>query len=326
MKVYPTSLDGLVIIEPVAYEDARGWLLESFSEPEFHKALGALGFAASGTFVQEIHSCSKKGVLRGLHYQVPPHDNSKLLRVVSGVAYNVVVDIRRNSKTFGDWYAVELNSIDQQMLWIPEGFAHGFVSLEDDTQVIYKSTAVYSEKSERCIKWDDPDLGIVWPDISDFVVSEKDVLAPALKDAETYTDFLEGTFELIDVKVIGDERGSLIALEQGQNIPFKIQRAYYIFDTRSDVSRGFHAHRRLEQMAVCVSGSCKMLLDDGASRKEIWLDSNSKALIIRNMIWREMHEFSADCVLLVFASEHYSESDYIRDYDTFVREVKNGKE
>ncbi|MDY7561404.1 FdtA/QdtA family cupin domain-containing protein [Pseudomonas sp. CCC3.2] len=146
-----------------------------------------------------------------------------------------------------------------------------------------------------------------------------------MKYAEPYFEFLEGTIELVDLKVIGDDRGSLIALEQGQNIPFAIKRAYYIFDTRSDVNRGFHAHRRLEQMAICVSGRCKMVIDDGVTRKEVWLDSSSKALIIRNMIWREMHNFSQGCVLVVFASEHYDESDYIRNYDQFIKEVSDGK-
>nr|WP_309139935.1 FdtA/QdtA family cupin domain-containing protein [Pseudomonas sp. IPO3778] len=156
-------------------------------------------------------------------------------------------------------------------------------------------------------------------------MNSKDAAAPLLTTAERHSEFRHGSIELVDLRVIGDERGSLIALEQGQNIPFAIKRAYYIFGTQSDVNRGFHAHRRLEQMAICVSGRCKMIIDDGVTKQAIWLDSSSKALIIRNMIWREMHEFSEDCVLMVFASEHYDESDYIRNYDQFIKEVRNGQ-
>lgn len=116
---------------------------------------------------------------------------------------------------------------------------------------------------------------------------------------------------------LGDDRGSLVALESSKTIPFEIKRVYYIFGTQQGVARGFHAHRKLKQVAVCVTGKCRMILDNGTIREEAWLDSPTKGLIIGDLVWREMHDFSPDCVLLVLASEHYDESDYIRDYEVF---------
>lgn len=118
--------------------------------------------------------------------------------------------------------------------------------------------------------------------------------------------------------IIGDNRGSLIALETFQNIPFDIKRIYYIFDTLSGVSRGFHAHQKLQQVLICVKGSCRILLDDGKHKENTILNSPQTGLLIENLIWREMHDFSEDCVLLVLASEYYDESDYIRDYEKFI--------
>ena len=132
--------------------------------------------------------------------------------------------------------------------------------------------------------------------------------------------------KFIEFDIKGDERGKLIAIEQFKDVPFEIKRVYYIFDTKSRVRRGYHAHKNLQQVAICVSGSCKFLLDDGKERVEnIILDSPNKGLFIDKMIWREMYDFSEDCVLLVLASEHYNESDYIRDYDNFLEEVNNEK-
>lgn len=122
----------------------------------------------------------------------------------------------------------------------------------------------------------------------------------------------------IDLPQLGDERGSLIAIEGERNIPFTIKRVYYIYGTSSGVARGFHAHYHLQQVVVCVSGKCRMILDDGKSREDVWLDSRDKGLLISDMTWREMHDFSEDCVLLVLASEHYDEADYIRDYSLFL--------
>jgi dTDP-4-dehydrorhamnose 3,5-epimerase-like enzyme len=122
---------------------------------------------------------------------------------------------------------------------------------------------------------------------------------------------------------LGDVRGSLVALEAHKTVPFDVKRVYYIFGTQSGVSRGFHAHRALQQVAVCVTGKCRMVLDDGQRREEIWLDSPTKGLLIGDLVWREMHDFSPDCVLLVLASEHYDETDYIRSYDDFKEIIKN---
>jgi dTDP-4-dehydrorhamnose 3,5-epimerase-like enzyme len=128
--------------------------------------------------------------------------------------------------------------------------------------------------------------------------------------------------KLINLKIIGDHRGSLISLEGSKNIPFEIKRVYYIFDNKDDVRRGYHAHKKLSQLAVCVSGSCKFLLDDGVSKEIISLNSPSEGLMITGLVWREMFDFSSDCVLMVFADSEYDESDYIRNYDEFLREVK----
>lgn len=122
----------------------------------------------------------------------------------------------------------------------------------------------------------------------------------------------------INFPSLGDERGSLVALEGAKTVPFEIKRVYYIFGTQPGVARGFHAHRKLQQVAVCVTGKCRMVLDDGEKREEAWLDSPNKGLVIGDMVWREMHDFSSDCVLLVLASEHYDEGDYIRLYSNFV--------
>lgn len=127
--------------------------------------------------------------------------------------------------------------------------------------------------------------------------------------------------QLIEFPVLGDDRGSLTALEANKDIPFEIKRVYYIYGTADRVARGFHAHKELEQVAVCVSGQCRMLIDNGVARESVWLDSPSKAIYIGNMLWREMHDFSEDCVLLVLASAYYDELDYIRCYDDFLKVV-----
>lgn len=123
---------------------------------------------------------------------------------------------------------------------------------------------------------------------------------------------------LINFESLGDERGALVALEGNKNIPFDIKRIYYIFNTTAGVARGFHAHKALQQVAICLKGSCKFILTDGKKREEILLNKPDQGLVIGNMVWREMHDFSDDCVLLVLASEHYDESDYIRNYSDFI--------
>ncbi|WNF57337.1 FdtA/QdtA family cupin domain-containing protein [Pseudomonas sp. SG20052] len=124
--------------------------------------------------------------------------------------------------------------------------------------------------------------------------------------------------KFIDFQILGDDRGSLVAIEQGKLIPFEIKRIYYLYHTSEGVSRGFHAHRDLKQVAICVSGKCRMVLDNGTVREDVWLDCPTKGLLIESMVWREMHDFSPDCVLLVIASQPYDESDYIRDYREFL--------
>lgn len=124
--------------------------------------------------------------------------------------------------------------------------------------------------------------------------------------------------KLIDLPSHGDDRGSLVSLEGCKTIPFDIKRVYYIFGTEQGISRGFHAHKQLQQVVVCVAGKCRMILDDGENRVSIWLDSPTKGLVIGDLVWREMHDFSSDCVLLVLASEYFDEGDYIRDYSIFL--------
>jgi len=129
--------------------------------------------------------------------------------------------------------------------------------------------------------------------------------------------------KIIDFQTLGDDRGSLIALEENYNAPFEIKRVYYIYDTKKGVARGFHAHKHLKQLAIAVKGSCTFVLDHGVKKEEIVLNSPNKGLLIEGLIWREMKDFSSDCVLVVLASEHYDEDDYIRDYDEFLKEALN---
>ncbi|MBH1986202.1 MAG: dTDP-4-dehydrorhamnose 3,5-epimerase [Burkholderiales bacterium] len=181
MKFTPTRLPGVVVIEPAVFSDDRGWFMESFNEARFHAGLRELGLPVPRAFVQDNHSCSKAGVLRGLHYQLPPHAQGKLVRVVKGSAFDVAVDIRRGSPTFGQWSGVELSAANQRQLWIPEGFAHGFLALEDDTHFLYKTTDVYARDCERSVHWRDPGIGIDWPvGALNLSLAPKDEQAPPL--------------------------------------------------------------------------------------------------------------------------------------------------
>jgi dTDP-4-dehydrorhamnose 3,5-epimerase len=153
----------VVIVEPAVFGDERGWFMETFNEPRFHAELAKLGLPAPRPFVQDNHSCSRAGVLRGLHYQVPPHAQGKLVRVTQGAAWDVAVDIRRDSLTFGRWVGVELTAENRRQLWIPEGFAHGFLALQEDTHILYKTTDVYAKDCERAFVWNDLKLAIDWP-------------------------------------------------------------------------------------------------------------------------------------------------------------------
>lgn len=191
MKLIRTDIPDVVILESAVFPDSRGWFTESFNERRFHEGLRELGLTPPRPFVQDNHSSSSKGVLRGLHYQMPPYPQGKLVRVVNGAAFDVAVDIRRGSPTFGKWVGVELTAQNHRSLWIPEGFAHGFVALEDDTHFLYKTTDYYARDCERTLRWDDPDIGIAWPALPAGVtptLAEKDASARTLAQATDTAD------------------------------------------------------------------------------------------------------------------------------------------
>ena len=186
MKFLPTTLPGVVIVEPAVFGDDRGWFMESFNQQRFVDGLAALGLPAPRPFVQDNESHSRAGVLRGLHYQVPPHPQGKLVRVVHGAVWDVAVDIRRHSPHFGRWVGVELTAENRRQLWIPEGYAHGFVALADDTRFLYKTTDVYARDCERAIAWNDATLAIAWPLPCGPLLAPKDAAAPAFAQADVF--------------------------------------------------------------------------------------------------------------------------------------------
>lgn len=187
MKLIQTRIPDVVLIEPTIFTDERGWFMESFNEKQFHNELIKIDLPTPRPFVQDNHSVSHKGVLRGLHYQANPHAQGKLVRVTQGAAFDVAVDIRKDSPTFSKWIGVELNSKNRHMLWIPEGFAHGFVALEDNTHFLYKTTNYYAKSSERTITWDDPDLAIDWQTNKKLLkISEKDKAGLLLRNTQVF--------------------------------------------------------------------------------------------------------------------------------------------
>jgi dTDP-4-dehydrorhamnose 3,5-epimerase len=175
MNVTRTAIDGPVILEPTVFRDERGFFTETFQQSRY----AALGI---GPFVQDNWSRSKKGVLRGLHFQREPRAQGKLVMVIRGAAWDVAVDIRRSSPTFGRHVAAELTESNARQFWIPPGFAHGFVTLTDDTDFLYKCTDSYAPEAEGSLHWADPDLAIPWP-VAQPLVSPRDDKAPLLKDA-----------------------------------------------------------------------------------------------------------------------------------------------
>jgi dTDP-4-dehydrorhamnose 3,5-epimerase len=175
MEIIRTPLDGLLIIKPDVYEDERGYFFESFNYGKF------LNLGLDLKFLQDNESKSKKGVLRGLHFQAPPFAQGKLVRVMRGSVLDVAVDLRKNSPTYGKWESIVLSGQNKWMYWIPEGFAHGFATLEDDTIFFYKCTNIYNKASEGSLLWNDPELSIHW-NISDPVISEKDRISPKFRD------------------------------------------------------------------------------------------------------------------------------------------------
>lgn len=183
MNIIKTDIPDVLIFEPRVFGDARGFFFESFSNKFFNEAVGR-----SVEFVQDNHSQSQKSVLRGLHYQLDPHAQGKLVRCVEGEVFDVAVDIRRSSPTFGKWVGAILSAENKRQLWIPEGFAHGFLALSDTVQFVYKATNYYAPQSERSILWNDPEIGISWPEINEgkLSLSDKDLAAVNLADAEVY--------------------------------------------------------------------------------------------------------------------------------------------
>ena len=176
MKVTPTAIAGVLILEPKVFGDERGYFMESFNQRAFNTAVGH-----EVEFVQDNQSRSARGVLRGLHYQLPPHAQGKLVRVTLGRVFDVAVDIRAGSPTFGQWVGTELSDTNHRQMWIPPGLAHGFLVLSESADFLYKTTDYYAPQAERSLRWDDPAIGIAWPDTgTPPVLSAKDAVAPAL--------------------------------------------------------------------------------------------------------------------------------------------------
>lgn len=178
MELIKTDIPEVIILKPSVFGDNRGYFFESYQQEHFRE------FGIGAMFVQDNESRSQKGVLRGLHFQYPPFAQGKLVRVIKGAVLDVAVDLRKNSPTFGKWVSMTLTSENKWMCWIPEGFAHGFLTLEDDTIFTYKCTNYYNKASEGAIRWNDPDLNIVWG-TDNPSLSGKDANAPSLKQLIT---------------------------------------------------------------------------------------------------------------------------------------------
>ena len=176
MKITALDIQDILVMEPSVFNDSRGFFMESFNQKNFGDLIGK-----NISFVQDNHSMSHKGVLRGLHFQLPPNEQGKLVRVVKGKILDIAVDIRKESKSFGKYVSQVLSESNRKQLWIPEGFAHGFLSLEDDTHVLYKATSYYQPSSEGCIRYDDEEISIDWPEMN-CIVSNKDLLGISLKE------------------------------------------------------------------------------------------------------------------------------------------------
>ncbi|MBC7203208.1 MAG: dTDP-4-dehydrorhamnose 3,5-epimerase [Pusillimonas sp.] len=187
MHITPTTLPGVLLIEPRVFEDTRGWFLESFNARQFELAIGVHARAAGVhiQFVQDNLSHSKRHVLRGLHYQTP-QAQGKLVQVISGEIFDVAVDLRRSSRTFGQWVGHRLSAESHHQVWIPEGFAHGFLTLSDTASVLYKVTNYYAPQCAHTLAWNDPALGIQWPLQGEPVLSEKDKQAVRLQVAPLF--------------------------------------------------------------------------------------------------------------------------------------------
>jgi dTDP-4-dehydrorhamnose 3,5-epimerase len=181
MKVINTAIPDVKIIEPTVFGDERGFFYESFNQQKFNEAIGR-----EVNFVQDNHSRSVKGVLRGLHYQLPPHPQGKLVRCVVGEVFDVAVDIRKSSPTFSQWVGVNLSAENKRQLWIPEGFAHGFLTLSEHAEFLYKTTNYWFKELERSIAWDDKVIGINWPSNTALQLSEKDMRAATFSSSDKF--------------------------------------------------------------------------------------------------------------------------------------------
>ncbi len=182
MKITPTAHPDVLLIEPKVFGDARGFFCETFSQRLFDEAVGR-----PVAFVQDNHSRSSQGVLRGLHFQLPPHAQGKLVRCASGAVFDVAVDMRKSSPRFGQWVGATLSAENHHQLWIPPGFAHGFLVLSETADFLYKTTDYYAPASEGSVRWNDPTIGIAWPalDVSP-KLSAKDEAAPLIADAASF--------------------------------------------------------------------------------------------------------------------------------------------
>ena len=180
MIITPTALPDVLLIEPKVFGDARGFFFESYNRHAFAEAAGL-----DVDFVQDNHSRSAQGVLRGLHYQIQ-QPQGKLVRVVAGAVFDVAVDIRKASPTFGQWLGIELSAENKKMIWVPPGFAHGFLVLSESAEFLYKTTDYYAPSHERAIAWNDPDIGIAWPLAAAPLLSAKDQAGRRLKEAEVF--------------------------------------------------------------------------------------------------------------------------------------------
>jgi len=181
MKAFPATISDVLLLSPRVFGDERGFFMESYNVSTFEKLTGR-----KVEFVQDNHSRSAKNVLRGLHYQIK-NTQGKLVRVLQGEIFDVAVDMRRSSETFGHWVGERLSAENKQQIWVPEGFAHGFVVLSDTAEVEYKTTDYYAPEHERCICWNDPEVGIEWPEGIEPILSEKDTNCTAFKDAEAFS-------------------------------------------------------------------------------------------------------------------------------------------
>lgn len=179
-SVTATALSDVLLLTPKVHQDSRGFFFESFNQRDFAQATGV-----NLSFVQDNHSCSKKGVLRGLHYQIE-QVQGKLVRVAHGEIFDVAVNLQEGHPEFGKWTGVTLSSENQCQVWIPPGFAHGFLVLSDSADVLYKTTDYYSHQHERCIRWNDPSLLIEWPPVDKISLSDKDARASTFKDADIF--------------------------------------------------------------------------------------------------------------------------------------------